>query len=346
MTMACYAIGSRLRTVRGDVAVEDLRIGDLLLTKQGDEVVPEPIIWIGNGAQDLKAERNPELFAPIRIRKDAIADGQPSSDLCVSPEHCVFIDGKLVPARLLVNGGSIVQERTADHVHYFHVEFERHRIVIAHDLEAESYLDTGNRWDFHFSTAVDDNVMSRIENASPARWNEDAAAPLATTAAEVEPIFRRLALRSGELGYPARTLPTVSDPDLYLTAGEHTIRPVEQNNRRCVFVVPAGAAPLRLMSRFVIPADLPTFSADNRRLGLMVRSIMVSSADGEYVIAADDPSLTEGWHDAESDGTSTWRWTGGAADLPIKASDKPMTVTIRYSTPPEYVVYAQAARAA
>ncbi len=51
----------------------------------------------------------------------------------------------LIPARLLVNGASIVQETGFDTVTYFHVELAEHAILLAEALEAESYLDTGNR---------------------------------------------------------------------------------------------------------------------------------------------------------------------------------------------------------
>ena len=66
---------------------------------------------------------------------------------CLSPDHAVWIDGALVPALLLVDGDAIVQE-AHDVVSYFHVELERHDVIFAEGLTAESYLDTGNRSQF------------------------------------------------------------------------------------------------------------------------------------------------------------------------------------------------------
>ena len=69
----------------------------------------------------------------------------PCETSSVSPEHCLIIDGLCVRAKLLVNGGSIVSERDRTHVTYYHVELERHGILLAENTPAESYLDTGNR---------------------------------------------------------------------------------------------------------------------------------------------------------------------------------------------------------
>lgn len=346
MTMTCYAVGSRIRTVRGEVAVEDLAVGDMVLTQQGDALIPEPVVWVGSGDTNLRTEAEPELVAPVRIRKDAIADGQPTSDLLVSPNHCVLIDGKLIPAGLLANGGSIVQDFRADHVHYFHVELNAHRIILAQGLPAESYLDTGNRTDFYVSSAVSEEITRRTADATPARWTTEGAAPLAMSVEEVEPVWKRLSERSTRLGYPTRAATTVPDANLFILADGKEIRAIEQNDRRAVFVLPAGTNTATLSSRWVIPRELPTFSTDTRRLGVAVRSISVSSSQGDFVIAADDPSLVNGWHPAENDGATTWRWTNGSAELPIRASATQTTVTIRFSAAPAYIVKDGVSRAA
>lgn len=58
---------------------------------------------------NLAAHPNRELVAPVRIARDAFAPNTPSRDLVVSPPHAIFVDGKLVPAKLLVNGMSITR---------------------------------------------------------------------------------------------------------------------------------------------------------------------------------------------------------------------------------------------
>ena len=68
----------------------------------------------------------------------------PQRDLLVSPDHAIFVDGKLICARQLVNGTTIRQETGWTAVDYYHVELDQHAILLAEGLPAESYIDTGN----------------------------------------------------------------------------------------------------------------------------------------------------------------------------------------------------------
>ena len=140
--MACYCAGTRIATARGEVAVEELRVGDEVVTLTGRA----PIVWIGRRRVHCRHHAAPETVHPVRIRAHAFG-AAPVRDLLLSPDHAVWIDGALVPALLLVDGDAIVQE-AHDVVSYFHVELERHDVIFAEGLTAESYLDTGNRSQF------------------------------------------------------------------------------------------------------------------------------------------------------------------------------------------------------
>ena len=84
-------------------------------------------------------------MAPIRIQRGAFADNMPHTDLLVSPDHAIFVDGRLICARQLINGTTIRQEKDWTSVEYFHVELDAHAILLAEGLPAESYLNTGNQ---------------------------------------------------------------------------------------------------------------------------------------------------------------------------------------------------------
>ena len=140
VTAVCFVSGSRLRAVRGEVAVEDLVVGDLVVTASGEA---RPIVWIGH----KRLERPAPEQSPVRVRAGAFGEGLPTRDLRLSPGHAVCVDvmGEvLTPVGELVNGVTIVREQV-DEVTYWHVELESHDVLLAEGLPCESYMDAGNR---------------------------------------------------------------------------------------------------------------------------------------------------------------------------------------------------------
>jgi len=340
MGIGCLVTGSRIRTAHSEIAVEDLFAGDEIVTLRDGVETIEPVTWIGQRHLDLAAQAHPESLVPVRVRAHAIADGQPHRDLLLSQDHCLFLDGKCVPARLLVNGGSISFERDAREVTYFHVELAKHGIMFAEGLPSESYLNTGNRgW---FSNADEPTTLhpSFTENKDAGAWLTDACAPLATAGEEVKPIWSRLATRSEDLGYAPSVVKTTPDAEVRLSADGATIRPTSAGNGVYNFVVPAGTRSVQLQSRFGIPVDIEApYLGDTRRLGVRVKQIAVRSDAGEIVISGDDPRLTEGWYDAEREDAEIWRWTDGAADLPWSNVAGSAVVTVHCTTLDLYPMY-------
>ena len=150
----CYARGTMIRTPDGELPVEKLRPGKQVITLVDGEEVPQTVTWLGHRRINLAGHPRPETVAPIRILRDAFADGMPHRDLVVSPDHAIFVDGKLICARQLVNGTTIRQERDWTAVDYYHVELDQHAILLAEGLPAESYIDTGNSGFFANSGAA------------------------------------------------------------------------------------------------------------------------------------------------------------------------------------------------
>lgn len=141
----CFLRGTRILTGEGNRPVEDLRIGDFVMTPRNGL---KPIKWIGRRslrASDLTEEQQRERQIPIRIRRDAVADGMPCRDLYLSPCHSLFLCGGLIPAGSLVNGMTVTRHEAVELIEYFHIELHEFDAIFAEDLLVESYMDTGNR---------------------------------------------------------------------------------------------------------------------------------------------------------------------------------------------------------
>ncbi len=143
----CFASGTLIATARGEVAVEELRVGDLVLTAQGGAPL-QPIVWIGHSKAQIARHPDRRRIAPVRIKAGALGKGVPHRDLRVSPDHGIFVDGYLVPAGHLVNGTSVIQELWVTEVTYWHVELPAHGLLVSEGAVTESYLDDGNRKQF------------------------------------------------------------------------------------------------------------------------------------------------------------------------------------------------------
>ncbi|MGY2046546.1 Hint domain-containing protein [Methylobacterium sp. JK268] len=142
--MECFTRGTRLLTPTGERCIEDLAVGDRVLTAEGEA---RPIIWIGRRRLDLRAHPRPDLVWPVRIRAGAVAPGLPVRDLLLSPGHGVAFDGHLIPAGSLVDGAAVTVCPRGE-IEYFHLELDLHAVVLAEGLPCESFLDGGQRADF------------------------------------------------------------------------------------------------------------------------------------------------------------------------------------------------------
>ena len=142
----CFLRGTRILTERGEIPVEALRAGeDRVITRDGR---PAQVVWIGWRELDGARHPRPQDVMPVRVLAGALAPGQPRRDLRLSPDHALALGGVLIPVRYLLNGATVVQEARPGRIAYYHVELDRHDILLAEGTAAESYLDTGNRGAF------------------------------------------------------------------------------------------------------------------------------------------------------------------------------------------------------
>lgn len=140
--VACvsFSRGTRITMATGaQVPIEEIRPGDRILTRDDG---PQEVRWIGQSTVRAVGD-----FAPIVISRGALNNAR---DLVVSPDHRLFVYQRsdelgagrpdlLVKARHLVNG-TTVHVREGGFVDYFQILFDRHHIIYAEGIAAESML--------------------------------------------------------------------------------------------------------------------------------------------------------------------------------------------------------------
>jgi hypothetical protein len=136
---SCFLPGTRIKTPEGETNIEELRIGDKVLTASGEA---KPIKFIGR--RKVSRERAGPWKngdGPVKISRCAIDGKAPHSDLYITPEHAIYIDGILIPAGNLVNGVTIVADAKPEIVSLtlFHIELDTHEAILAEGLAVESF---------------------------------------------------------------------------------------------------------------------------------------------------------------------------------------------------------------
>ncbi|HEY2618913.1 MAG TPA: Hint domain-containing protein [Acetobacteraceae bacterium] len=176
----CFMAGTRISAERGELAVENLSVGDRVQVI-GTGPSSYPIIWIGWRTVDCTRHPDPRKVWPVRIAADAFGPGRPVRDLYLSPNHSIYFGDVLIPAKHLINGSTIAQV-PADEVTYYHVELAQHAVLLAEGLPAESYLDIGDRSNFangNGAIALYPDFASRV-------WDAAGCAPLVVTGPSLE----------------------------------------------------------------------------------------------------------------------------------------------------------------
>jgi antigen 43 len=161
-TFVCYLKGTKILTENGYINIEDLSVGDNVVTKGkihddsylelNENYSVEPVKWIGNFKTSICNEKS----LPICIKANALGNNSPNEDLYVSPLHRIIIDGKMVCAKDMVNGTTIYQDINCESIHYYHLELNDHASIIANGVLSETYKDFDNRYVFENSKSVNE----------------------------------------------------------------------------------------------------------------------------------------------------------------------------------------------
>ncbi|MEJ6391973.1 Hint domain-containing protein [Gymnodinialimonas sp. 2305UL16-5] len=164
-TPICFVAGTRIATPNGEVAIEDLCAGDLVITCEGGA---EPIRWIGSSRFPAEGR-----LAPVEFARGALGNARP---LWVSRQHRIRLSGwraelyfgedaVWVPAAHFLGraGVSVVE---GGEVTYYHLLLDAHRTLLAEGVEAES-LHPGEIARETIGAAAEAELMARFPDLGP-----------------------------------------------------------------------------------------------------------------------------------------------------------------------------------
>ncbi|MDO7835288.1 Hint domain-containing protein [Sphingobium sp. HBC34] len=295
----CFVTGTLIRTDRGDVAVEELAVGDRVMTASG---ALQPVTWIGQRTLTGIADAAQAAAWPVRVKAGAFGTNRPDRDLLLSAGHAVCVDvmGEMfVPVGRLVNGGTIARV-PMDTVTYWHVELDQHDVLLSNNLPSESYLDVGNRaWFSGLGTDLPD---------AAAQDSGRYARPFVDNGPIVEAIRLRLAEQARRIGWA-----DTSDMDVHLVVdGVRVDGDMDGDLAR--FIFPATAREVVLRSHCFVPAHAD-IEGDQRALGICLTGLTLSDGLRAERTVTIDHAMFDSQHALEQGGGRQWRWTKGAMRL-------------------------------
>ncbi|KMW56064.1 hypothetical protein AIOL_001016 [Candidatus Rhodobacter oscarellae] len=139
----CFLTGTQIATPSGERSVEALQVGDQILTANGDTAA---IKWVGRrSVAGPMTWAHGDQLAPVCIAAGALGN---HSDLYVSADHGMIVDGLVINASALVNGDTVrfvpVSEMPQEFT-YYHIETENHDVILANGAPSETFIDVAGR---------------------------------------------------------------------------------------------------------------------------------------------------------------------------------------------------------
>lgn len=142
----CFTPGTLIATPKGEVPVEELSVGDRIITR--DNGLQE-IRWIGRNAMSGHELRANQHLQPILIKAHSLGNGLPERDMLVSPNHRMLVANDrtqlyfdehevLVAAKHLL-GNKGVHALEAFSVTYIHFMCDNHEVVLSNGAWTESF---------------------------------------------------------------------------------------------------------------------------------------------------------------------------------------------------------------
>jgi Ca2+-binding RTX toxin-like protein len=142
----CFTPGTLIATPKGERRVEDLVVGDRVITR--DNGIQE-IRWVGAREMTGQELAHKAHLLPVLIRQGALGNNLPERDMLVSPNHRVLVANDktalyfeerevLVAAKHLtgLEGVDIVETSGTT---YIHVMFDQHEVILSDGTWTESF---------------------------------------------------------------------------------------------------------------------------------------------------------------------------------------------------------------
>lgn len=145
--IACFVAGTKILTIRGQRAIEELVPGDRVMTR--DHGLQE-VRWIGCRHIDASEIQDCDTLRLVRIAKGALGNGMPDRDLLISPEQSVLVSGDLA-ATLLVEDETLIAAKdlvgrkgiTVEQVEgviFYHLMFDEAALLLVEGTWTEGFL--------------------------------------------------------------------------------------------------------------------------------------------------------------------------------------------------------------
>lgn len=142
----CFTPGTLIATPRGEVPVEDLKVGDRVITR--DNGIQE-IRWVGRRDMTAGDFAVAPHLRPVLVRKGALGNGLPERDMMVSPNHRLLVANDrtalyfdehevLVAAKHLL-AGETIRAINSSGTSYIHFMCDRHEVVLSNGAWTETF---------------------------------------------------------------------------------------------------------------------------------------------------------------------------------------------------------------
>ena len=296
----CFAAGTLILTIAGEVPVESLAVGDTVVTASGGQ---RPIRWVGGTRVHVAAATRASDVMPIEFKCGALGENVPSRDLVVSPGHRMLLDGMLFQAESLINDLTIVRKPVAA-IDYHHVELDEPDALLANGAAAESFVDVGNR--SGFSTAIGLPSAAALIDGDPLT---ETFAPNIKHGPILATIRAMLVERALTMGW-SRAI----DRSMTLQVDGARVGAAVSVGDRHWFILPEASGEIVLLSAAAVCSAIKPELSDDRRLGVQIVAVVADGRDVQLY----SPEFAGGFHDCEEDGERLFRWTDGAATLRLR----------------------------